>query len=345
MRILVIAQDYPSNANPYAMSYVHTRCVGYKHRGHEVEVLSFNSKTDYVYDGISIKNEQNVRWELYDRIACHAPNLRNHVRFLKRVIGKRIVFFFHGHEVLRTSDYPAPYSWNKQTKLRAIGRALYDEFKLPLLRRFLLDTSKRNSVSLIFVSQWMKEQFERTLNVSADAHWPVNIVPNPVHDAFLQRMYQPADSFAADFITIRPLDESKYCIDLVTEAARKNPNKTFHVFGRGQYFRRNIPPKNLTWFDKFLVQPEIPDLLNKYRCALMPTRYDAQGVMACEMASFGIPVITSDFEVCVEMLRSFDNCAFLNREAFSVPMSIPPANTNNLALSSATLVARELDFQ
>jgi glycosyltransferase involved in cell wall biosynthesis len=43
----------------------------------------------------------------------------------------------------------------------------------------------------------------------------------------------------------------------------------------------------------------------------MPTRTDAQGVMMCEMATFGMPVITSDMDVCHEVLGEFDNVRFI----------------------------------
>ena len=43
-------------------------------------------------------------------------------------------------------------------------------------------------------------------------------------------------------------------------------------------------------------------ILNSAKCALMPTRTDAQGVMMCEMVAFGMPLITSDIPVCHEVL-------------------------------------------
>ena len=53
------------------------------------------------------------------------------------------------------------------------------------------------------------------------------------------------------------------------------------------------------------------DLLNKSRCALMPTRTDAQGVMACEMATFGIPLVTTDLPVCHEVFDTFVNVQYI----------------------------------
>ena len=56
------------------------------------------------------------------------------------------------------------------------------------------------------------------------------------------------------------------------------------------------------------------DLLNKSKCALMPTRTDAQGVMACEMATFGIPLVTTDLPVCHEVFDTFTNVQFINND-------------------------------
>ena len=100
--------------------------------------------------------------------------------------------------------------------------------------------------------------------------------------------------------------------------------------------------------NSFISQKDIPSLLNKYKCALMPTKYDAQGVMVCEMATFGMPVITSDFEVCVEMLNDFNNVAFLSEAEFSSlkyeQINISEDRIKNQKFSSKKLVEEELAF-
>ena len=50
----------------------------------------------------------------------------------------------------------------------------------------------------------------------------------------------------------------------------------------------------------------------------MPTRTDAQGLMMCEMASIGIPLITSDIPVCHESLGNFNNVAMINNENYNL---------------------------
>ncbi|MDC5278200.1 glycosyltransferase family 1 protein, partial [Acinetobacter baumannii] len=83
------------------------------------------------------------------------------------------------------------------------------------------------------------------------------------------------------------------------------------------YFLHNNLPKNVRHIDKFVPQSEIPNLLDNYRGAVMPTRLDAQGVMMCEMASYGIPTIVSDLKVCHEMLDGFSNVYFIPNDFFS----------------------------
>ena len=86
------------------------------------------------------------------------------------------------------------------------------------------------------------------------------------------------------------------------------------MIGKGKFFEYNEKAQNLQWIDKVLNHEEIIDILNNSKCALMPTRTDAQGLMMCEMASFGIPLITSDIPVCHEIFDEFSNVALLNNE-------------------------------
>ena len=74
-----------------------------------------------------------------------------------------------------------------------------------------------------------------------------------------------------------------------------------------EYFDIYEKAKNIEWLDKTCNHNEIIKLLNEAKCALMPTRTDAQGLMACEMATFGIPLITSDIPVCHEIFDEFKN--------------------------------------
>lgn len=118
-----------------------------------------------------------------------------------------------------------------------------------------------------------------------------------------------------DFITIRNnMDSSTYCIDLICKIAENNPNYSFLVIGRGNFFKNKNKPNNITWIDEYLSHKDILNYVNHARCALMLTRRDTQGVMSCELVTYGIPLITSDLPVCREIFGKIPSVAFMNNE-------------------------------
>ena len=201
----------------------------------------------------------------------------------------------------------------------------------------------------MFVSKWMYEEFMKNLQVSkANIEEISHVIPNSVNPVFLNQRYTKENEMKADFVTIRPLDESKYGVDIVVELAKLYPTLTFHVYGVGDYFRYNQQPDNLTVFNRFIDQKEIPMLLNFYRVALMPTRLDAQGVMACEMASYNIPLITSSIPICHEVFEGFDNVYFVDNKELDLDLTRVLSDSNtyscNERYSEANTIRKEIEL-
>lgn len=318
-KVLVLTEGYPSLENIYNMSFVHSRNIQYLKQGIEVDVISFSANENYSFENINVYTQKEKINPLhYDAVLSHAPNIRNHFRFLVRNYCriKKIVLFFHGHEILITERYyPTPYAWQRNaSRLEAKLRKSYDHFKVLLLRNLLY----RKKVASIFVSEWMLTAGLENLKAREEHEISFSIINNAINHAFYNKNYN-FDVFnkKADFITIRPLDGRKYAVDKVVELAENNPEFTFHIYGKGEFFKYNAKPDNVTVFDMFIEQKNIPELLNHYEAAIMPTRLDAQGVMMCEMASYGIPMLISDLPVCREMLNGFSNCVFIDNESFN----------------------------
>lgn len=332
--ILVLVQGYPSSSDRYNLAYVHTRLLGYLQAGVEVCVLHFGAQAAYCYEGVSVITEADylAQGKSYQTLIAHAPNLRNHWRFLQGH-GQAFpnwIFFFHGHEVLHKQNYyPAPYAYSpRQQAILRLADSLYDQLKLRILRHSFRKWLQQGHLQLVFVSQWMQDAFLSNLRLDQPrdrervlAH--SQIIPNAVHPAFLSARWQLAQPLNADVITIRPLDNPKYAVDQVAELAHQHPHLRFDVFGRGAYFKHYPPPVNLTWHDRFLSPEEMLEVLPHYRAALMPTRLDAQGVMMCELASFGMPLITSDLPICREMLAAFARVHFWERPEHPQAASLP----------------------
>lgn len=321
-KILILTENYPDYDVPYAMSYVHSRNLEYIKQNVDVDVMNFSAKGKYEFENVNVLSRFDlIEFDQYDAVFSHAPNLKNHLKLLLSNINKIkvLVFFFHGHEVLKINEYyPEKYSWQrKHSTLKVLFQNSYDYLKLFLIKSFIKKFRKK--IKVVYVSSWMREAARNCLGLNENLPYLKEyIINNPANYIFVENKYQflPKDKLG-DFITIRPLDDRKYAVDLVVEMARNNPEYIFHIYGKGEYFKYNKQPGNVVVYDKFINQSEIPKLLNYYKCALMPTRLDAQGVMMCEIATYGMPLITSNLDVCKEMLSDFKNVQLVCNDKFA----------------------------
>lgn len=319
-KILVLVQNYPNNYGGVALMYVHTRNLSYVNNDIEVTVLNFSTKESYDYEGIHVISEKDFKKSnnSYDVLVSHAPNIRNHYRFLKKYGSKfaRIIFFFHGHEVLNVNKvYSEPYFYIKRNKIRELVQFIYDRLKLKIWHNYLPNVVYKSD--FIFVSEWMKYEFFKWTKIEPNQLMnKTHVIYNSVGKIFEVERYDQSIKKEYDFITIRSnLDGSKYSIDIVNNIAKNTPNAKFLVIGKGEFFKYFNKSQNLTWLNTTLNHNQIIEYLNKSRYAFMPTRCDAQGLMMCEMAAFGIPVITSDIDVCHEVFDGFENAFFINNDS------------------------------
>jgi len=323
-KCLVLVKDYPKK-NGHSMMYVHVRNKYYLKKDIVPTVLNFSAKNDYEYDGIKVitLNTYKGNKKQYDLLICHAPNLKNHYVFLKKYQQrfKTILFIFHGHEVLRISEeYPPQYKW-KKSKVPMCIRDMYDTTKFALWGKYL---KKLNDKSYyIFVSNWLYKRFKKNLKFSdSDLRNKVSIISNSVGKEFEKKEYDKTSKKEYDFITIRgsSLDQSKYGISIVYDLAKMNKDKKFLIIGRGNFFKHNVILPNITFIQETLKHTEMMKYIDKSKCALLPTREDTQGVMACEMIAYGIPLITSNIEVCREIFAKQRNVKMINNDLKNVDL-------------------------
>ena len=322
IRVLVLSESYPTNDGKRDMYYVHSRNLYYKEHSVHVDVLNFSTKKEYLIDGIKVFGiryfKEKYINEKYDILVLHAANIKHHYRFLKKYGSGflRFVFFFHGHEVFRCSKvYSKPFDYVKQKSiLYRLTEDVYDIFKLKLWNRTFKKCLYKSW--FVFVSEWMLNEFKRWIKLDEnDLNYQYSIIYNCIGNAFEKGNYDINNSKEYDCISVRSdFDGSKYGVDIICKLAEKNPEKKFCLIGKGEYFSHKKKPDNLVIKQKQISHEEIIKMLNCSRCALMPTRTDAQGVMACEMATFGIPLITSDIPVCREVFKDFVNVRFIDND-------------------------------
>jgi glycosyltransferase involved in cell wall biosynthesis len=191
---------------------------------------------------------------------------------------------------------------------------VYDEVKLPVLTFFLRRWLAEGRCDLVFVSSWFRTQFEKFVKLDSRLlDGRSHVIPNGVNPGVLAGRHDPVEP-RATAVTIRQLDEPKYGIDVTIEIARRNPEASVHVLGRGRYLTVHPPPPNVELAGGFAAPRELPATLDRYSCALLPTRFDTQGVLACEVAAYGMPLVTSDIEICREVLGGFDGVHLIDND-------------------------------
>lgn len=332
MRLLILTAFYPIPGKTHERMFVHVRNKYYQEHGADVTVLNFAAKECYEVDGIKVitlekfeeEHSQGDKSCGYDVAISHSANVRNHYKFLKKYEQefKHLVFFFHGHETsIFAKDYPKPYGFTSDGKLgkRAFQFA-YDIFKLKVWRKFYIDLADKSEY--IFVSDSFFKRVQKNLRVAPqDLKNHCHVIHNSVGGFFETADYESSGDKGYDFISIRSnLDAPKYGVDLYVELAKRCPEKKFLLIGKGEIFKHMQMPPNMAWINHTLDHQEMVSYLNNSRCGIMLTRSDTQGVMTCEMATFGMPVISSDIDVCQEILSCFPNVKLINNSLENVSL-------------------------
>ena len=339
MNILVLTSHYPDLNGGRDRMFVHVRNKYYKKQGIETTVLNFHCAGGYDIEGIPVISLQEYKEryagkKVFDLAVVHSANLRNHYLFLKRYEKdfQKFVFFFHGQEVLYfDKDYPKPYSYLKSgNACIRIMRHMYDWLKIHVWKDYYIRLIRKSQY--VFVSSWLKDRFLSNAQIKEEMlSGHCHIIHNGVGEFFEKNTYQREEEKKYDYICIREnLDGSKYCVDLFTRIAEKYPEKKFLLIGKGSYFKYNQIPDNLEWKDQILSHDEIGKWLNMCRYGFMLTREDTQGVMTCEMAAYGIPVITSDIEVCREIFRHSPNVVLVRNDPDRIDLNDMERNKKKL---------------
>jgi glycosyltransferase involved in cell wall biosynthesis len=351
MKLLIISQTYPSKNEIYQNAYVHTRSLYYKKVGHSVDVISFAASKQYSQDDIPVYPESGFKTLVannkYDAVVFHAPNLRNHIRFFitHLAVLPKVFFVFHGFEILRTSKYyPEPFAFKKESKFNRLLVDYYDVVKC-FLMKLLIKKYGGEKLKLIFVSQYLSSLFEENVKIPfVEFKEYSEVIHNPVHPVFLENKYDEINREKL-CITIRSFDKSVYAIDKVMEIAENNPDYTFHIYGKGEYFKHNKKPKNVMIFDGFLTPEELVKTINKYRFAIMLSHHDSQGVMATEMAYFGIPLIASNIPAAREMFASERGVKLVDRTDIKLDELVFERNQSlRSKVSLENTVLKELEY-
>lgn len=329
--LYILTETYPSDELKYQMAFIHPRVKGYLSAGFSVKIISFRAQESYIYDDVKILTISDAEFELKELkdfiIMSHSPNLRHHIPFINKWDEKisSLVLFFHGHESLPLHQYyPKPFKYDKRGLINYYIHRFYDPIKLVGLRRFIKKRLRKGNTELIYVSEWFKKEASRCIKIDYTGNEHIHVINNGLNPYIEEGSYHLNEKYA-DFCSIRPIDRAKCAIETIAHFAKRHPELSFHVYGKGEYFKHNSQPDNLKLISEFISPKDMPDLFNHYSFAIIPTYQDTQGVMMCEMASHGIPTLVSDMPICHEMLDDYPNVKFLPNDSFNCKISEIPS--------------------
>lgn len=204
--------------------------------------------------------------------------------------------------------------------MRTSAQDSYYSIKLNLWRNYFPKLAHKSH--FIFVRRWIRKEFYKWTKLDpAVLDERTHIINNSVDKVFEELKYDYSSPKKFDFVTFRGnLDASKYGVDIVNDLAKGNPTLKFLLVGKGEFFKHYNKAENIEWVNSTLSHEQMLEYLNSSKCGLLPIREDTQGVMACEMATFGMPLITSDIEVCHEIFKGFDNVTLIDNNEKNIDL-------------------------
>lgn len=314
---LVVTPTYPSSNHLYLSGFVHSRIVGYRREGLRPVVLcvynSYGYQSAYDFEGVRVLRGNltdlltTLNKHRFQKIGIHFFD-EHYALALDRAAGNRdaeILLWCHGPETL-FYDLPA-VNGRYFTKPRPAEGEQLARFKT--LHKVMRSFEKRQNVRWIFVSEWMRERSRELLGLQFERS---EVIPNII-DTQLFKPTAKSESARRRVLMIRRYDdERKYAVDLAVQAIvelSRRPifsNLEFTIVGDGPSHGLLFEPlkqfSNVTYVRRFANHHEIAELHHSHGIALFPTRYDSQGVSACEAAASGLVVVSSDCSAIPEFI-------------------------------------------
>lgn len=306
---LLICPGYPSEENKYRFGFVHTRVKAYQNIGMNIDVASVNDTKDttfYTFEGIEVcrttylQLRKILQTKHYDRILVHFFN-EQYAQILDAtdISRTRIYLYCHGGDTIYRDQNRMAVSYF--TPVKQITTQQEEQYKKRdnVLKRY----NDMPNVTWIFGTQWAKNRSETTNNIN---YKQCEIIPCFIDETLFQ-FHPKTEKDRTKIFMLRKFDNvNTYAVDIavrtILELSRRFcfAELEFHIYGDGTEHDRLLKPlekfENVHIYKKFLTHEEIAKVHQENGIALFTTRYETQGVSACEAAMSGLVVVSG--EVC-----------------------------------------------
>ncbi|WP_369901754.1 glycosyltransferase family 4 protein [Bacillus manliponensis] len=304
MRLLVLTNMYPKENDLYRNAFIHRRVIQYIHKECEVQVfvMDRSKETDFLYNFEGVNVVEGNKKCLLNYIQSYNPD-KILIHFIDRDMMNALeelkfaypsIVWIHGVEAL--GWYRRLFNAYNRAFIKYTLRNIRQMFNL---KKFI-GKSKKENVTFVFVSEWMKRITEADTLTKIDKY---EVIPNVI-DTNLFQFEKKDKNLRKRVLLIRPFESRKYANDIaikaIIELSRREVFKDieFTIYGKGRLFDQLIQPllkfENVHIHNKYLTHSEIATEHKKNGIFLCPTRQDSQGVSMCEAMASGLVPITSD---------------------------------------------------
>ncbi len=319
--ILVVCADYPHKDLLYGGAFIPPRVRAYKKAGYNVsvciakypegsrETIIEENEGVKIYIGDFTLLEKRLREVNPGVIVAHSPIMQNYNTFKKLQVEDRLVLIFHGFEVRDVGHLYYNFDERILNNLNGI-------LQMDLNRKQVaLDAFRDKSIAKVFVSNFFKDLVVKDIAVAPfNAHVISNLIEGDIFD---YRKKTKEDRLK--IFSVRPYDNKNYGGDLIVDTVLKLSEKeffnelSFHIQGFGKKFAQMTAKlrkfENVKIVEGILKRADIAALHKQYGIALIPTRFDTQGVSVGEAMSSGLVPITNRVAAIPEFVP--ENCAML----------------------------------
>lgn len=327
---LVVCNAYPSDEQIYRNGFIHSRVRRYIDADLDVEVFYLHPPAaepyQYEYDGVRVHVGDKRAYEVFltqtfhDVYLLHFAN-KDMVEPLQETHRRSPkIVWIHGFEA---------EAWHRRwfnftsgsTEIREALKKKSGYYSDQREFNRQLYTNEDGNFRFVNVSRWFKESIVEPDSGIALAN--DEVIPNLIDTD----TYSYAPKTAAmryKVLTIRPYASYKYANDITARAIEECSRRpwfdqfSFTVCGSGPQFDEIARPlnrfDNVTLINKFLNKHEIKRMHDTHGTYLTPTRFDSQGVSACEAMSSGLVPLSTDIAAIPEFLTHEDSALLAQPE-------------------------------
>jgi len=313
--ILIITPSYPSEEHKYLSGFVHSRVKVYQKNGIKADiavVYDYKNICKYEFEGVKATRMlySNLRSLLlkkkYKKILIHFFD-ENYFNVLEgcNLDETEIYVWVHGPETLYW-DYPK-FTTKYFEKENEISEEMRKKFTK--VDKIIKKYNERKNVKWIFVSDWIKNQSEKLLNIKFNNY---EVIPNIIDTELFDYQEKDEKQMKKIFVLRRYDNINKYAVDIsvraILELSKRDIFKEleFNIYGSGECYNELLSPlmkfNNINFYKGFFTHSDISMIHKENGIALFPTRYDAQGVSMCEAGSSGLLVISSENDAIKEFI-------------------------------------------